>query len=146
MQVIKPLNYVNFNKNNAEELLNKRFSWEPFQHKHHESRFTRFYEDYWLPKKFGYDKRKAHFSSLIISNQMNRNIALERIKKSELNEDFLMHEFKYIANKLELTVDELQEIFNGNNKTYKDYNSKKKYINFATKIMVYLGLEKKFYR
>ena len=146
MQVIKPLNYVNFNKNNAEELLNKRFSWEPFQHKHHESRFTRFYEDYWLPKKFGYDKRKAHFSSLIISNQMNRNIALERIKKSELNEDFLMHEFKFIANKLELTVDELQEIFNGNNKTYKDYNSKKKYINFATKIMVYLGLEKKFYR
>jgi hypothetical protein len=77
---------------------------------------------------------------------MNRNIALERIKKSELNEDFLMHEFKFIANKLELTVDELQEIFNGNNKTYKDYNSKKKYINFATKIMVYLGLEKKLYR
>ena len=71
---------------------------------------------------------------------MNRNIALERIKKSELNEDFLMHEFKYIANKLELTVDELQEIFNGNNKTYKDYNSKKKYFEFEITVHgVYVG-------
>lgn len=51
MEVIKPLNLIPFYKNDAEKLLNEKFGWEPYKHKHHESRFTRFYEDYWLPKK-----------------------------------------------------------------------------------------------
>jgi len=61
MKVFKLLNYVPFIKKDAEKLLNEKFGWESFQHKHHESRFTRFYEDYWLPRRFGFDKRRAHF-------------------------------------------------------------------------------------
>ena len=75
---------------------------EKFKHKHHESRFTRFFEDYWLPKKFGYDRRKAHFSSLILTGQMDRSEALNRIQTSELNEEFLNQEFEYVAHKLDL--------------------------------------------
>ena len=76
MQVFKPLNLVPFIKSDAESFLQKKYGWEPFQHKHHESRFTRFYEDFWLPRKFGYQKRKAHFSSLILTGQMTREKAL----------------------------------------------------------------------
>jgi len=75
MKVFKPLNLVPYIKKDAEKLLMDKFGWEPFLHKHHESRFTRFYEDYWLPKKFGFQKRRAHFSSLILTGQMKRDEA-----------------------------------------------------------------------
>ena len=65
MQVFKPLDYITYIKADAEVELNKFCGWKKFKHKHHESRFTRFFEDYWLPNKFGFDKRRAHFSSLI---------------------------------------------------------------------------------
>ena len=55
----------------------------PYKHKHHESYFTRFFETYWLPKKFGYDKKGA-FSSLILTGQMSREEALNRIAQPEL--------------------------------------------------------------
>ena len=67
MKVFKPLNLIPYIKVDAEKLLIEKFGWEPFQHKHHESRFTRFYEDFWLPRKFGFEKRRAHFSSLILT-------------------------------------------------------------------------------
>lgn len=146
MEVFKPLNLVPYIKNDAEELLYKRFGWQKFVHKHHESRFTRFYECYWLPRKFGYDKRRAHFSSLILTNQMTREEALERISRSELNEFFLLQEFEYVANKLGLSVGELQHIFDGENKTYKDYRNKKSIINIGTKVMRFFGLENRLFR
>lgn len=146
MKIIKPLNYVPYNKNDAENLLEKKFRWKKFQHKHHESRFTRFYEDYWLPKKFGFDKRKAHFSSLILTGQMTREEALKRLKHSELDEQTLKNEFEYVANKLEFEVDELNSLFNGANKTFRDYKNNRSLIHFGAKIMQLLGLEKRLFR
>ncbi|PZR19816.1 MAG: LPS biosynthesis protein [Flavobacterium psychrophilum] len=146
MEVFKPLNLIPYIKKDAEDLLESRFGWEKFQHKHHESRFTRFYEDFWLPKKFGYEKRRAHFSSLILTGQMTRDEALERISKPEMSEQFLRQEFEYIANKLDLTVEELQAIFDGKNKTFKDYKNKYNLINLGAKVMTKLGLEKRLFR
>lgn len=146
MQVFKPLNLVPFVKADAEKLLQDKFGWEPFQHKHHESRFTRFYEDFWLPKKFGYQKRKAHFSSLILTDQMTREEALERVSKPELSEEFLAKEFEYIADKLDLTKQELQDIFDGENKTFRDYKTKIKTIKAGAQLMQKLGLEKRLFR
>ena len=130
----------------AESFLQKNYGWEPFQHKHHESRFTRFYEDFWLPRKFGYQKRRAHFSSLILTGQMTREDALERVSKPELSEEFLNKEFEYVADKLDLTKDELQVIFEGENKTFRDYKSKINFIMFGSKVMQKLGLEKRLFR
>jgi hypothetical protein len=124
----------------------QKFGWEPFQHKHHESRFTRFYEDFWLPRKFGFEKRRAHFSSLILTGQMTREEALERISKPELSEEFLQKEFDYVADKLDLSRSELQEIFDGENKTFRDYNNKIKLIGFGAQMMQKLGLEKRLFR
>ena len=146
MKVFKPLNFLPFVKSEAEAVLQSNYGWEPFKHKHHESRFTRFFEDYWLPRKFGFDRRKAHFSSLILTGQMDRSEALLRIQSSELDEDFLTQEFEYVAHKLDLTVRELQQIFNGANKSSSDYVSKKPIIDFAGKIMSLIGLEKRLYK
>jgi N-acetyl sugar amidotransferase len=146
MQVFKPLNLVPFIKSDAESFLQKNYGWEPFQHKHHESRFTRFYEDFWLPKKFGYQKRRAHFSSLILTGQMTREEALERVSRPELSEEFLNKEFEYIADKLDITKDELQVLFKGENKTFRDYKTKIKFIMFGSKVMQKLGLEKRLFR
>mgnify|MGYP006414143309 CR=1 FL=1 len=146
MEVVKPLNFVPYVKKDAEAKLEELFGWEKFQHKHHESRFTRFYEDYWLPLKFGYDKRRAHFSSLIITGQMTRDDAIQRIAKPEMDSYFLKREFEYVANKLDLTVDELQKIFDGENKTYKNYKNKRFLIGIGAKIMHILSLERRLFR
>lgn len=146
MQVFKPLNLVPYIKEEAEQELEQKFGWQKFQHKHHESRFTRFYENYWLPRKFGYEKRRAHFSSLILTNQMTREEALERISKPELDEDFLKQEFVYVAKKLGLNVEELQNIFDGDNKTFRDYKNKKTLIDIGAQVMQKLGLEKRLFR
>lgn len=146
MKVFKPLNLVPYIKKDVEKFLFEKFGWESFQHKHHESRFTRFYEDYWLPKKFGFEKRRAHFSSLILTGQMTRDEALERISKPELSEEFLQKEFEYVADKLDLSKQELQTIFEGKNKTYKDYKNKIGIIKAGSKIMTKLGLEKRLFR
>jgi hypothetical protein len=137
---------VPFIKKDAEETLGRLFDWKSFKHKHHESRFTRFYEDYWLPRKFGYQKRRAHFSSLIMTGQMSREQALERISSPEMDEHFLEKEFEYVANKLGLGVDELQRIFEGDNRTFRDYRNKRWLIGFGTNVMRWLGLEKRFFR
>ena len=146
MQIVKPLNMVPFIKKDAEKELNELYGWLPFQHKHHESRFTRFYEDYWMPKKFDFHKRRAHFSSLIMTGQMTRDGALERISKPEMDEHFLKQEFEYVANKLGVSVKELQDIFESENKTYRDYKNKRFLIGLGARAMTMLGLEKRLFR
>ena len=146
MTVVKPLNLVPYIKKDAEVELERRFGWQKFQHKHHESRFTRFYEDYWMPRKFGFHKRRAHFSSLIMTGQMTRDEALERLSRPEMDEHFLKQEFEYVANKLGLTVAELQEIFEGENKTCRDYKNKRWAIGVGADVMRRLGLERRLFR
>ena len=133
-------------KKDAEAKLYDLYGFEKFQHKHHDSRFTRFYEDFWLPKKHNIEKRRAHFSSLIMTGQMTREEALGRISRSELPEDILLQEFEFVAKKLNLTSDELWQIYKGDNRTYLDYKSKINIINFGAKVMQYFGLEKRLYR
>ncbi|MFA5973314.1 MAG: N-acetyl sugar amidotransferase [Lentimicrobiaceae bacterium] len=146
MEIVKPLDYIPYIKKDAEKLLQDRYGWESFLHKHHESRFTRFYEDFWLPKKFGFDKRRAHFSSLILTNQLTREEALKRIEQPIMGEEFYKHEFEYVANKLGMTNEELQMIFKGKNKTYHDYKNKRTLIGIGAKAMKLFGLEKRLFR
>lgn len=146
MKVHHPLNLVPYVKKDAEDELARLFGWQRFQHKHHESRFTRFYEDYWLPRRFGYQKRRAHFSSLIMTGQMTRDQALERISRPEMDENFLKKEFEYVAHKLGLTVDELQQLFEMPRKTYRNYRNKRQLIDLGANAMRWLGLEKRYFR
>ena len=146
MKVHHPLNLVPYVKIDAEDELERRFGWQRFKHKHHESRFTRFYEDYWLPRRFGYEKRRAHFSSLIMTGQMTRDQALDRISRSEMDVHFLKQEFEYVAHKLGLTVDMLQQLFDSPKKTYRDYKNKRSIIGLGANLMRKIGLEKRYFR
>ncbi|UVE19039.1 N-acetyl sugar amidotransferase [Pseudomonas sp. LS44] len=146
MTVHHPLNLVPYVKKEAEDELGLHFGWQRFQHKHHESRFTRFYEDYWLPRRFGFEKRRAHFSSLIMTGQMTREEALDRISRPEMDEHFLTQEFEYVAHKLGLAVEQLKELFDLPKKTYRDYKNKRWMIGFGANLLRKLGLEKRYFR
>ena len=146
MKKIYPLNLVNYIKEEAEIELKNRFGWQPFLHKHHESRFTRFYEDYWLPRRFGFEKRRAHFSSLIMTKQMSRDEAMKRISKPEMSEQFLLQEFEFVAHKLDLSIDELRSFFNLPKKYYHNYKNKRWLIGLGANVLRTLGLERRYFR
>ena len=146
VRVVKILNNVPYIKAEAERTLSERLGWQSFPHKHHESRFTRFYESHWMPQKFGYEKRRAHFSSLILTGQMNRVDAIERISRPELDQQTVAHEFDYVAKKLDLSTDELTAVFNGPNRTYRDYRNKMWLITLGARTLQTLGLEKRRFK
>ena len=146
VKIVKPLNHVPFQKEAAMQQLVDLYGWQKYAHKHYESRFTRFYEGYWLPTKFGYDKRRAHFSSLILTGQLSRDEALERIARPAYDPETLAHDFEYIATKLDLSVAELQQIMAGPNKSYLDYSNAMSMIDLGTKVLRGLGIQKAIIR
>lgn len=141
IRVIRPLNYITYNKQDAIKLLVERFGWQPYPQKHFESRFTRFYESYWLPQKFGYDTRRVQFSSLILTEQMTRDEALERLTQLPYCESTITQDFEYIATKLGISVAELQSYMDAPNKTYRDYKSQELLYSLGAFAMRALGLE-----
>jgi N-acetyl sugar amidotransferase len=141
IRVERPLNYISYIKQDAIELLQQRFGWQPYPQKHFESRFTKFYEGYWLPKKFGYDTRRVQFSSLIVTGQMTRAEALEKLEKKPYDEATIGNDFEYIATKLGIPVKELQGYFDAPNKSYREYKSQESLYLFGAKVLKTLGLE-----
>src|SRR5213075_3133400 len=112
-----------------------------YPQKHFESRFTKFYEGYWLPKKFGYDTRRVQYSSLIVTKQMTRDEALENLKQPPYDEATVSREFEYVATKLGISVAELQSYLDAPNKTYKDFRSQESIYAVGAKVMRMFGLE-----
>ncbi len=146
VRVFRPLNYIRYLKSEAISELTRLYNWRAYAQKHHESRFTRFVECYWLPKKFGFERRKAHLSSLILTGQIGRDEALARIATPELDDHTMKEEFEFVAKKLSMTPNELQATFEGKNKTYRDYKNKEYLINLGTTFMRTMGLEKRIIR
>lgn len=141
IEVVMPLNYVPYIKEEAIALLVEKFGWQRYPQKHFESRFTRFYEGYWLPQKFRFDTRKVQFSSLILTGQMTRDAALERLATPAFDAQTIAQDFEYIATKLGISVAELQSYFDAPNKSYKDYKSQKGLFAVGAQAMKLLGLE-----
>lgn len=146
VRVVKPLNYVRYIKEEAMNELVEKFGWQKYPHKHYESRFTRFYEGYWLPAKFGYQKHRAHYSSLILTGQITRAEAIDQISRPAYDEKTIMQDFEYIAKKLEISVQELHHLMEGENKSYRDYKSKMPLISLGTIILTKLGIQKSIIR
>ncbi len=110
MKIFSPLNYLDYRKEEAIGFLTRELGWKYYGGKHHESRFTKFFQSYYLPHKFGFDKRRAHLSSLIISGQITRDEALEEMKKNPYSESEIYDDLEYIAKKLDWTADEFRKI------------------------------------
>ena len=145
IQVVKPLNYFPYIKEEAMQTLANEYGWKPYPQKHFESRFTRFYEGYWLPKKFGFDTRKVQYSSLILTGQMTREEALDKLRYPAISDEESKHEFEYIATKLGITVEELQKYFDQPNKTYRDYQIETMF-NTGAMVLKFFGAEKSIKR
>ena len=141
IRVERPLNLGPYVKREAMSFLTERFGWQPYPQKHFESRFTKFHEGYWLPARFGYDTRKNHFSSFILTGQMDRVTALERLKEPALDAETVRREKEFICNKLDMTPEEMQRCFELPKKTYRDYRNQSWVFRLGAPIGRLFGLE-----
>jgi N-acetyl sugar amidotransferase len=123
MKVVAPLNYMPYSKNEAIKVLEQKLDWKYYGGKHYESRFTKFFQGYYLPKKFGYDKRKAHLSSLVVSGQMTREEALIEMQKDAYPSEQIEEDKEFIIKKLDLTESEFEDIINIPNTAFSVYPS-----------------------
>ena len=142
IKVIKPLNYIPYTKKECEQLLTEEYDWKPYKQKHFESLITKFIEGYWLPKRFGYDIRKAQLSSLILTEQMTRDEALKVLEQPSLTKEESKELFNQVATMLEISTDELTNYLEMPLKTYKDYKHQDYLFDIGAKIMFWLKLDK----
>ncbi|MBM5811012.1 MAG: N-acetyl sugar amidotransferase [Gammaproteobacteria bacterium] len=141
IRVWRPLNYVPYVKQEAMKLLQERFGWQPYPQKHFESRFTRFYESYWLPRRFGFDTRRVQFSSLILTGQMTREEALTKLAQPAYDEQTIGQEFEFVATKLGISVAELRSYMDAPKRSYRDYRNEAWIYDLGARAMRLLGLE-----
>ncbi|MFD1707477.1 N-acetyl sugar amidotransferase [Siminovitchia sediminis] len=121
LKIIKPLNLMPYNKEDAITELEQNTGWRYYGGKHFESIWTKFFQSYYLPVKFNYDKRKAHLSSLIVSGQITREEALEELKKSPYNQSTIEEDKDIIASKLNITKEELEIYLKSEPKKHSDF-------------------------
>lgn len=142
IKTIYPLQYIEYSKSSAIELLSREFGWEYYGGKHYESRFTKFFQEIYLPQRYGWYKQRDHISSLIVGGELTREEGLKEMNSSFPSEQSLKQELDYILKKLDITEEEWEAILNGPYKTGDDY---KDYSNIM-KIMSYGGNIKKILR
>ena len=142
IKVVRPLNHVRYRKQEAVDFLQRRFGWQHYRQKHFESRFTRFYEGYWLPARFGYDTRKVQFSSLIVTGQMSRADALDELQRPPDADIDVAAEMRYVANKLAIPVDELRSYLALPHRTFRNYRSQHRLYRLGGWAMRKLRMEK----
>lgn len=106
------LNYVDYRKEEASKLLEDEIGWRPYPEKHYESIFTRFFQSYMLPAKYGMDKRRPHYSSMIISEQMSREQALRLLEKDPFDEKIIQADINYVSKKLGLSIEQFSSLMN----------------------------------
>ncbi|MEQ1579258.1 MAG: N-acetyl sugar amidotransferase [Steroidobacteraceae bacterium] len=123
IRILKLLNYEDYNKEAAKQFLIERFGWRDYGGKHYESRFTKFFQSYYLPVRFGYDKRRAHLASMVVSGQITRELALEELKRPPFNPEEAAQDKLFVAKKLGISPEELEEILNRPRTTHLDYPS-----------------------
>lgn len=136
-----PLDYVVYNKAEAEDLLHEKYGWTKYENKHYENVFTRFFEGYYLPHKFGFDTRKNVLSNQILAGTMTREEALQILEKPSYDPDLMIQDKEYVAKKLGISVQEFDDIIEGPNKTPSDYKNSMWLIKLGVFVSKLLGME-----
>ncbi len=140
MKIINPLNYINYQKDDAISLMKEELGWQYYGGKHYESRFTKFFQSYYLPVKFGFDKRIGHLSSLIISGQMTRDEALTKMEEDVYSEKDINFDLEFVAKKLDWSVDEFKAIINLPPNRHQDFPTSEGLFRLAMKAKKIAGL------
>ena len=147
LKSVRILDYIDYSKSAAIKTLEQEFGWCYYGGKHFESRFTKFFQSYYLPKKFGYDKKRAHLSSLVLNGEISRQDALNEMKNEETySEEEMLADKEYILKKLDITEKEWDAIMKMPCKSEEDYKNNKALMNAFRKTIRYLGFLKKFWR
>ena len=126
---ISILNYINYNKEDVMGVLQDELGWKYYGGKHYESVYTRFYQSYVLPEKFNIDKRRAHYSNLILSGQMKRDEALLELQKPTCDPKIIAEDIEFTAKKLQISREEFEQIMKLPIKSYQDYPNQEYWIN-----------------
>lgn len=123
IKMLRPYYYLDYEKGKAQEFLKEKFGWEYYGGHHHENIFTRFAISYWLPAKFGIDKRIITLSALVMSGEISRAQALSELNRDPYNLADMQYDKAYVLKKIGMTVDEFEVLFSQPNKYYYDYPS-----------------------
>jgi len=115
------LNLVEYEKESATAILVNELGWTDYGDKHYESVWTRFFQGYILPRKFGYDKRRAHLSVLILNGKISREEGLELLKDDTYMREMAEDDKEYVAKKFDLTISEFDKLMARPNKSFRDY-------------------------
>jgi len=121
MKTFRPLNFMRYEKKQALAFLKDTISYKDYGNKHGESVFTKFFQNHYLPQKFGYDKRRPHYSSMILSGQMTRQEALEKLEQPLYDPRELAEDKEYVAKKLQIGVAELDQLTHAPGVSYMQY-------------------------
>ena len=141
MKRVYPLDYVVYDKEEAMKLLNTKYGWTKYENKHYENVFTRFFEGYYLPRKFGYDTRKNVCSNQILVGTMTRDEALEILSNPPYDPDQMEQDKEYIAKKMGISVEKFEEIISRPNRTPTDYKNQMWIIKIGVFFSKLFGLE-----
>lgn len=120
MRTVRPLNFMPYDKQQAIEEL-EQIGWRPYPRKHGESLFTKLFQNYYLPTKFGYDKRRPHLASLIVSGQMTREQALAKLEEPLYDPQELQADIEYFCKKLRITREQFDEYLTSPPHHYTDF-------------------------
>lgn len=126
LESIQVLNYFDYNKKEAQKIISEKLGWEDYGGKHYESLFTKFYQIYILPNKFGIDKRKAHLSNLICSGQLSKIDAIKEMEEPLFDPKTIIEEKAYILKKLGLSESEFDKIMEEPPKSHSDFKTEKR--------------------
>lgn len=126
IESIQVLNYIRYNKKEAKSLLINELGWLDYGGKHYESVFTKFYQAYILPVKFGVDKRKAHLSNLICSGQITKEEACQELKKPLYDPAVLKQEKEYVLKKLGMPEAEFDRLMLEKPRKHTDFKTQQK--------------------
>jgi len=116
------LDYVEYDKAAVKELITRELGWRDYGGKHYESVFTRFYQGYILPRKFGIDKRKAHLSNLIFAGQITKEQALEELSRPIYDPDQLKADYDFVLKKLGLSAREFEDLMSQPPRAHTDFD------------------------
>jgi hypothetical protein len=119
----KPLFFLDFNAKNAFDELHEFSGYEYYGNKHCESTLIKFLQVYYLPMKFKIDKRKSHYSSMIVSGQMTREEAIEKLKEPQFDDRTIRHEIDFVLNKIGLNKDDFDRVMDEPPKQHSDYRT-----------------------
>ena len=117
------LNYIAYHKQDAINTIQQELGWKNYGRKHGESIFTRFYQEYYLPKKFGFDKRRLHLSTLILSGQVSRADALAQLALPLFSADELCEYEALFLKKLKFTSEDWEQILQAEPQAHTSYQN-----------------------